>query len=116
MVAPLVSLITKADPVPPLVKLKEVWVVKPLPKVKLRSLPSVVVMVLPVLYAACSPNGAELHLTTWFDPSKQIALPLTVCIPFKVKEELLRSIVIPLPIPGAKLILPDAVAPPFKLV
>ena len=71
---------------------------------------------LPVLYAACNPNGAPLHLTTWFEESKQMALPLTVCIPFKVKEELLRSINILLPTPGAKDKFPDAVAPPERVV
>jgi len=45
-----------------------------------------------------------------------MALPLTVCMPFKVKAELLRSMVIPLPIPGAKERLPEAVAPPLREV
>ena len=49
LVAPLVSLITKAVPVPALVRENEVWVVRPDPSVKAMFLPSVVVMVLPVL-------------------------------------------------------------------
>lgn len=44
---PSVSLITKASPVPALVKLNEVWVVKPDDNVKAISRPSVVSMVLP---------------------------------------------------------------------
>ena len=46
-VAPLVSFKTKALPVPALVKVKEVWLAKPLPKVKAMFRPVVVVIVLP---------------------------------------------------------------------
>ena len=49
LVAPLVSLITNAFPVPALVRLNDVCVVSPDPKVKAMFLPSVVVIVLPVL-------------------------------------------------------------------
>jgi hypothetical protein len=49
LVAPLVSLITKAVPVPALVRASEVWVDSPDPRVKSMFLPSVVVMVLPAL-------------------------------------------------------------------
>lgn len=45
---PLVSLTTKEVPVPALVRLTDVWVPRPAPKVKEILLPSVVVMVLPL--------------------------------------------------------------------
>ena len=64
LIAALVSLIRSADPVPWLVKVKEVAIPVLLVssyKVKAISLPSVVVIVLPVLYAACSPKGAPLQ-------------------------------------------------------
>jgi len=77
LVAALVSLIMKALPVevlvnkspvalPLLVSVKEVGVSNPPPKVKSIFLPVVVVIALPVLYAACKPKGAPLQLTTWF--------------------------------------------------
>ena len=47
LVAPLVSFMTRVFAVPALVRLKDVWAVRPEPKVKSIFLPSVVVMVLP---------------------------------------------------------------------
>jgi len=97
-----VSLITNAVPKPLLTKLSPVpfpllvrsnEVERPESKTKAISRPVVVVMVLPVLYAACNPKGAPLHLTTWSDPSKQMALPGAILIPIKARYELLVSIV-----------------------
>ena len=62
--APVPWLVTKNAPVvalPSLVKVKAVE--RPAPKVKSIFLSTVVAIALPVLYASCKPNGAELHLT-----------------------------------------------------
>ena len=71
--APVPWLVTKNAPVvalPSLVKVKAVD--SPAPKVKSIFLSAVVAILLPVLYAACKPNGAPLHLTIWFKLSRQI--------------------------------------------
>jgi hypothetical protein len=57
--APFISLITKAVARPSFVSVREV--LRPVPKVNAIFLPTVVVIVLPVLYAACNPNGAPVH-------------------------------------------------------
>jgi len=96
LVGALVSLITNASPVevlvrinpvaePLLVKVNEVGVSSPAPKVKSMFLPVVVVIAFPVLYAACKPNGAPLQETTLLLLSKQIALPTAVPIPVIVR-------------------------------
>ena len=73
MAAPVPWLVTKNAPVVALPSLVNVNAVdSPAPKVKSIFLSTVVVIALPVLYAACKPNGAALHLTTWFKVSKQI--------------------------------------------
>lgn len=113
-VAALVSLMTKALAVPALVKVKDVAVplsVEASYKVKAIFRPVVVVIVLPVLYAACKPNGAPLHLVTLLEPSTQSAVPVAVPKPVRTRYELLVLsvlIVILLFVPGVKVDVPSA--------
>ena len=57
----MVLLMMNAGAAPALVNVKEVGVPNPLAKVKAMFRPVVVVIVLPALYTACRPKGAELQ-------------------------------------------------------
>ena len=56
-------------------------------RVKAISRASVVVIVLPPLYAVCRVDEADEHLVTLFDPSIQSVVPVAVVKPVKLKKE-----------------------------
>src|SRR5216683_1331402 len=83
-------------------------------------------MVLPVLYAACKPNGAPLHSATLLEASRQRALPGAVVRPVILKKELFTGFVfmvtlwllsgVKVDTPRAVSVCPDAtVAPPLRV-
>ena len=94
--AALVLLMMNAEAVPWLVKVKEVGMERPLAKVKAMFRPFVVVMVLPALYTACRPKGAELQYTTSFELLVQRAVVEPTPFWISVKATRLLAVMEPL--------------------
>ena len=78
---------SNASAAPLLVKVNEVGVARPEAKVKVMFLPVVVVMVLPLLYAACRLCDAALQLMTSFEPFIHNAVPVFEVKPFSMRLE-----------------------------
>jgi len=108
--APNAWVISNASAAPLLVKVKEVGVTSPEARVKAMLLPVVVVMLLPLLYAACRLWEVALQVMTSFDPFIHNDVPVFEVKPLSMRLEVPEEVIVTLsPEAGVRETLPVVV-------